>query len=82
MPLEKPEDFGTEAGGFRVNDYCRFCFVDGGFTDPGVSMHAMAAKCASIMAEQGMMPVAEARALMADTLPRLKRWRVPVTADQ
>jgi hypothetical protein len=26
MPLEKPEDFGTGANGFRINDYCIFVF--------------------------------------------------------
>ena len=26
MPLVKPEDFGTAADGFRINDYCHFCF--------------------------------------------------------
>jgi hypothetical protein len=80
MPLEEPEDFGTEAGGFRVNDYCRFCFADGAFTDPGISMQAMAAKCVSIMSEQGIMSAPEAHALMADMLPRLKRWRAPAAA--
>jgi len=82
MPLTKPEDFGTDSAGFRVNDYCHFCFVDGGFTDPGVSMQAMAAKCASIMAEKGVMPAPQARALMTEMLPGLKRWRVPVAADR
>lgn len=79
MPLEKPEDFGTEDSGFRVNDYCRFCFAGGAFTEPDVSMPQMAAKCASIMASQGMMSATEARNLMADVLPRLKRWRAPAT---
>jgi hypothetical protein len=32
MPLEKPDDFGTGAEGFRVNDYCHYCFDKSAFT--------------------------------------------------
>ena len=75
MPLEKPEDFGTGAEEYRINDYCRYCFQNGAFTAPDITMEAMLAKCAGIMAQQGIMSEARARAMMADVLPRLKRWR-------
>lgn len=78
MPLEKPEDFGTDQAGYRVNDFCRYCFVNGSFTEPDITMQAMEDKCVSVMASQGIMPARQARALMADVLPRLKRWRSPV----
>jgi hypothetical protein len=41
-------------------------------------MPAMLEKCVSVMAQQGIMPEPQARALMTDVLPRLKRWQ-PVT---
>lgn len=78
MPMEKPEDFGTDQAGYRVNDFCRHCFVDGAFTEPDISMEAMLDRCVSVMAQRGIMPAAQAQALMADVLPRLKRWRAPV----
>lgn len=77
MPLEKPEHFGTDQAGYRVNDFCRHCFADGAFTEPGISLEAMLEKCVRVMDQQGIMPAPQARALMADTLPRLKRWRAP-----
>ena len=77
MPLTSPEDFGTDRAGYRVNDFCRHCFADGAFTDPDVSMGSMLDRCVTIMAEQGIMPAPQARALLADVLPRLKRWRIP-----
>lgn len=77
MPLTKPEDFGTDRIGYRVNDFCRHCFADGAFTDPAVSMETMLDRCVAIMAEQNIMPAPQARALLADVLPRLKRWRAP-----
>ena len=76
MPLQKTEDFGTRAGGARSDDYCRHCFRDGAFTEPGLDMRDMIERCAKIMAERGIMPEAEARVVMTDTIPKLKRWFV------
>ena len=76
MPLEKPEDFGTAANGFRINDYCHFCYQDGAFTDPNISMQGMIEKCVGMMAQQGIMPAAQARALMGEVIPKLRRWQI------
>ena len=75
MPLEKPEDFGTEKTGSRVNDFCRFCYKKGEFTDPKISMYAMIDTCVRVMVERKLMPEPQARALMLETIPKLKRWR-------
>ena len=75
MPLEKPEDFGTEPNGFRINDYCHFCFQNGVFTEPNINMHGMIDKCAGMMAQQGIMPEVQAKALMKEVIPKLKRWQ-------
>lgn len=75
MPLEKPDDFGTAADGLRINDYCRYCYQDGAFTDPNISTQGMIDRCVGIMVQQGIMPEAQARAVMSKTLPKLKRWR-------
>ena len=80
MPLNKPEDFGTDPAGFRVNDYCRHCFVDGTFTEPRISMQSMIDRCVGIMNDQGIMPASAARELLNDVMPRLKRWRVATHA--
>jgi len=76
MPLTKPTDFGTSKAGLRVNDYCRFCWVDGAFTNPTMTMQEMQDFCTRELVKR-RMPEAKARALMADTLPHLKRWRSP-----
>ena len=75
MPLATADDFGTDAQGFRVNEYCRFCYANGAFTEPEISLQAMIDRCAAIMARQGVMPLADAKALMTETLPKLGRWR-------
>lgn len=75
MPLEKPDDFGTGTNGFRINDYCHYCFQNGAFTEPNTTMQAMIDKCVGIMAQQRIKPEAQAKALMAEVIPKLKRWQ-------
>jgi len=77
MPLGKPEDFGTDKAGYRVNDFCRHCFADGAFTEPNISMSEMLERCVRVMDSQGIMAAPQARALLADVMPRLGRWRTP-----
>ncbi len=76
MPLEKAEDFGTNADGFRINDYCHYCFQNGAFADPDITMQGMIDKCVSIMAQQGIMPEIQAKAMMTEVIPKLKRWQM------
>ena len=76
MPLNGPEDFGTDPAGYRVNDFCRHCFANGAFTEPGISMQVMLDRCVGIMDQQGIMPAPQARALLTNVMPRLKRWQV------
>ncbi len=75
MPLRSPDDFGTDEAGYRVNDYCRHCFVRGAFTEPAITMEQMLDRCVRVMADQQIMPAGRARALMQETLPLLKRWK-------
>jgi len=79
MPLNRPDDFGTGSHGFRINDYCRHCYDEGRFTQPAVTMTEMIDQCVRIMASQGIMPEAAARALLVEVMPKLKRWRQPVS---
>ena len=76
MPLTKPDDFGTAANGSKISDYCHYCFRNGAFTEPEMTMQGMIAKCVGIMQQQGMMPDAQAQALMSEVIPKLKRWQM------
>jgi hypothetical protein len=75
MPLEQPEDCGSARKGLRVNDFCHYCFQDGAFTEPEISMQEMIDKCVRVMVREEIMPEPQARALMAEVIPRLKRWQ-------
>ncbi|MGQ9625766.1 MAG: zinc ribbon domain-containing protein [Anaerolineae bacterium] len=75
MPMEKPEDFGTNAGGSKSGDYCHFCFQNGMFTEPDITMEQMIDKVTGIMVTQMKMPKAQAEGMMKSFLPQLKRWK-------
>ncbi len=76
MPMEKPEMFGTNADSSESEEYCVYCFQNGKFTEPSISMQEMIDKCVSIMGHQKIMPEDQALDLMTKTLPTLKRWKM------
>jgi hypothetical protein len=80
MPLDKPEDHGTDAVGYRVNDYCHYCYARGEFTEPEISLQEMTDKCVAAMVQRSIMPEKKARGLMMEVLPKLKRWRLGALA--
>ena len=74
MPLEKPEDFGTERDGSKSVDYCHYCYADGAFSGE-MTMEEMIEGCVPFSLEAGAYPTAEAaRAGMRAFFPTLKRW--------
>jgi hypothetical protein len=73
MPMEKEDDFGTEAGGKKSEEYCRFCRKDGAFTDEGVTMVDKIKKNIAIAKQMGMSEEG-ATSLANKTIPGLKRW--------
>lgn len=73
MPMVKPEDFGTNADGSPNQEYCHYCFQNGAFTAPDITVEQMIAKCAEIMRQ---MNIPEAQIEQAKAfIPMLKRWR-------
>jgi hypothetical protein len=81
MPLDQPEDFGTDPAGYRVNDYCRHCYQHGAFTNPDITLEQMIDQCVGIMAGRGIMPEAAARDLLTQVMPGMRRWRAAAEAN-
>ena len=55
MPLNAPEDFGTEKDGSPSADYCKFCYVNGEFTGD-MTMEQMIEFCAPFNVKAGLFP--------------------------
>ena len=74
MPMEKLEDFGTNADRNRNEDYCCFCFKNGNFANPDLTLEQMIDKLVGFAAKMGMTQ-AQAREIAQKVIPRLKRWQ-------
>ena len=73
MPIREPAQFATERDGSENDSYCIYCYKDGAFTTD-CTMEEMIETCVPFMVEGGM-PEAEARRMMTESLPKLKRWQ-------
>lgn len=75
MPMRDDELYGTNADGSRNEEYCRYCFEKGEFTFQG-TMEEMIEACAPNMAAANPdMDEEEAKKIMLQWLPTLKRWK-------
>jgi hypothetical protein len=74
MPLKAdPKGGGTNADGSRSVEYCSYCYGNGRFHDPDMSIDEMKALIVEKLVEKGY-PRCIAR-LFNIGLDRLKRWR-------
>lgn len=76
MPMGSTDEmYGTNADGSKSQDYCEYCFENGGFTTD-CSMDEMIEVCVPHMASAHPgMSEEEARNIMGEFLPLLKRWK-------
>jgi hypothetical protein len=66
--------YGTNADGTPNSEYCMYCYANGQFTAPDITMDQMIEICVPFMVEQGMAED-EARNLLQEYMPCLKRWQ-------
>ena len=74
MPLQKEEDFGTNANGSKSEKYCFHCFQNGEFLDEGITLEGKISKNVKFAVQMGMSED-EAWKLASEVLPKLKRWK-------
>jgi len=74
MPLQKEEDFGTNASGSKSEEYCFHCFQNGKFLDEGITLQEKINKNVKFAVQMGMSEN-EARKMASNVLPKLKRWK-------
>jgi len=73
MPLSE-EFYASEANNKKNYEYCMYCYENGSFKQPNLTMEEMIEACIPFMKEKGMGEK-EARSLMKNVLPNLKRWK-------
>ena len=73
--MNSGEMFGTNSDGTKTDEFCTYCYQNGQFTAPGITVQEMIDKCVSIMVQRNIMPEEQARDLMTKTIPNLNRWK-------
>jgi len=77
MPIDTPELRGTEKDGTKSSEYCKFCYADGQFTHPDLTLDEMKEHMMKQM-EYDKLP-ADIMEMAVNRLPFLKRWSAKVT---
>jgi Putative zinc ribbon domain len=67
-------NYGTNADGTPNAEYCSFCFQNGGFTQPNLTLEGMIALSIENMTNEQRMPEHQARELANTFIPKLRRW--------
>ena len=74
-PINKTEEYGKNADGSQNSDYCGYCFKDGNFTNPNITMEHMIDIAAILTANVLNISEKEAIEKTKITIPKLKRWQ-------
>ena len=72
MPMDSQELYGTDAQGAANEEYCTYCYQDGAFTSPDLTVDEMIARIAQAT---GKPLTAEDIAKSKAYLSSLRRWR-------
>jgi Putative zinc ribbon domain len=72
MPIDKIEEGGTEKNGSVSNLYCKYCYQNGVFTNPAMTLEQMKSMAVTTMQKQQVPDYIIQRSI--NMLPTLKRW--------
>ncbi len=76
MPMAADgEMYGSNEDGSKNEDYCKYCFENGSFSSES-TMEEMIESCIPFTVEGGEMTEEEARKMMQEFFPTLKRWKL------
>lgn len=75
FPIDNIEDRGSEKDGSKSDMYCKYCYQNGAFTDPDMTLERMKELAKTEMKKQSLAD--NIIQLSMNMLPRLKRWQVP-----
>lgn len=73
MPIDDIKLQGTEKDGSKSKEYCMYCYQQGAFINPGMSMKEMEVIVKTQMEKMKMDPGIIQKAV--SSLPYLKRWQ-------
>jgi uncharacterized glyoxalase superfamily protein PhnB len=75
MPMGANEKYGTNADNSINEDYCEHCFTNGAFINNDCTMEEMIDFCAPHVMEAQGINKSDAKKMLQEFIPTLKRWR-------
>ena len=72
MPLDNLELLGTEKDGSPNSEYCKYCYQNGEFTYPGITLDQMKERMSKMLDKENLPEDILEAAI--SRLPHLKRW--------
>ena len=79
MPLDNSELLGTEKDGSKSHEYCKYCYQDGAFVTPEMSLKEMTSVVVTQMEKRNIDP--KIIDMAVSSLPNLKRWRTKMATS-
>ena len=73
MPLGE-NFYGTNMDGTETQEYCKYCYKNGEFIDPTLTLEKMIDSSVKYMKENQGFDEKKARELSSSVIPQLKRW--------
>jgi hypothetical protein len=73
MPIDDPLDRGTNKDGSKSGLYCKYCYQDGSFTDPSLTLAEMKENAIAQMKKQDIDAGIIQRSL--EMMDGLERWK-------
>lgn len=67
--------FGTFKGGAETQEFCKFCYQEGEFLQPELTVEDMIQMSIDNMTQDLSMPEEKAQKLAQTFIPNLKRWK-------
>ena len=78
MPLgifEGQDNFGTNSDGAKTQEYCMFCYKDGVFTNPNLTLDEMINMSVQFMTSELNFSEQRAKEMSNSVIPNLRRWK-------
>lgn len=75
MPMCEDKDKGTNADGSLSEENCVYCWKDGAYTNPDITVKEMKDLCVKGICQMKGMPEEEAKKMVDEYIPKLKRWQ-------
>jgi hypothetical protein len=73
LPIDNMEDRGTEKDSSKSDMYCKYCYQNGAFTEPDMTLDQMMGIAETEMKKQNLPENIIQQSM--NMLPRLQRWQ-------